>query len=128
MDSGRADGVKDPAFLAKLQTIQDFLGSLPYATQTFSIVDILKRMNEVMHDEAAGSHALPESAELAAQYLLLYTLGARGEDLKDRVDVDNRWTRVTARVRAQSASDTQAMGARIRTFIRERSAFATGLR
>ncbi|HXH81548.1 MAG TPA: outer membrane lipoprotein-sorting protein [Candidatus Tectomicrobia bacterium] len=120
IDSGRSDGVKDPAFLAKVAAIQDYLGSLPYATQTFSVVDVLERMHDVMGDDPGGGKRLPDSAELAAQYLLMYTLGARDEDLKDRIDVDNRWTRVTARVRAQPARETQAMGRAIREHIRQR--------
>src|SRR5262249_24898780 len=57
--------------------------------------------------------------ELAAQYLLLYTLSSRREDLKDRIDVDNRWTRVSARVRAQTSTETQAMAERVRRYIRD---------
>jgi predicted RND superfamily exporter protein len=120
IDSGRSDGVKDPAFLRKLETMQAFLAAQPQVSHTFSVVDILERMSEVMHNNDPAFHRVPESAELSAQYLLLYTLGSRKEDLKDRIDVDNRWTRLSARVRAQSSSETLAMGERVRRFIRER--------
>jgi hypothetical protein len=120
VDSGRSDGVKDPAFLRKLETIQAFLASQPQASHTFSVLDILKRMNQVMHDDDPAFHRVPESAELSAQYLLLYTLSSRKEDLKDRIDVDDRWTRLSVRLRAQSSGETQTLGERVRRFLRER--------
>lgn len=130
IDSGRSDGAKAPRFLEKVEAIQAFAAAQPQVSHTFSIVDVLKRMNTVMHDNDPGFNRLPNSTELSAQYLLLYTLSSRRADLKDRIDVDNRRTRVSVRVRAQSSTETQAMGERIRSFIRERypelSATVTG--
>jgi len=120
IDSGRSDGVKDPAFLRKLETIQAFLASQAQASHTFSVLDILKRMNEVMHNNDPALHLVPDTADLSAQYLLLYTLSSRREDLKDRIDVDNRWTRLSVRLRAQSSAETLALAERVRRFIRDR--------
>src|SRR5262249_50948710 len=59
VDSGRSDGVKDPRFLAKLAAIQAFLASQPKVSQTFSIVDILTRMNQAMHGGDRAFRRLP---------------------------------------------------------------------
>lgn len=119
IDSGRSDGVKDPEFLRQVEAIQAFVVAQPGVSSTFSLLDILKQMNQVMRDDDPAMYRVPESAELSAQYLLLYTLGSPREDLKDRVDVDSRWTRVSGRNRALSSTETLAMGERIRRYIRE---------
>jgi uncharacterized protein len=120
IDSGRPDGVKDPRFLAGLEDVQQFLARQPEVSHTFSIADVLARMDGVMRGDGPAGDRLPDSAEASAQYLLLYALGSPREDLKDRIDVDNRWTLLSARAQLYSSSETLAFAERVRQFLRER--------
>ena len=40
-------------------------------------------MNQAMNGESSDSYRIPESQELAAQYLLLYSMSGEGDDLEN---------------------------------------------
>ena len=56
----------------------------------------MKRLNKNMHGDDQAYYRLPDSSELAAQYLLLYELSLPfGSDLNDRIDIAKAATRMT---------------------------------
>jgi len=89
----------DPANLEKVERISSYLNSLDVVSKTTSVVDFLKQMNQAFHADRQQYHALPDSRELAAQYLLLYD----GEELKNFVDDSYSWARISARVTEHSS-------------------------
>jgi predicted RND superfamily exporter protein len=70
IDTGHADGIKNPAILNSIASLQRSLTQMPDVGKTVSIVDFLARMHQAMKSEGY----LPDSAELAGQYLLLYSM------------------------------------------------------
>lgn len=99
IDTGREDGIKQPAVLRGLEALQQALESNPDVGKTISIVDFLKRMNQAMHNDAATAHVLPDSAELAGQYLELYSMSGDPDDLKSYVDFNYRRANLKVLVR-----------------------------
>ena len=71
VDTGRPDGVKDPAVLRKIAGIQDFLRSTGRVDATVSLADHVKLMHREMNGGTPAFAAVPDSAEEIAQYLLL---------------------------------------------------------
>jgi predicted RND superfamily exporter protein len=72
-DTGVPDGIKEPEVLreiARLQAEADKQTSV--VTKTYSIVDLLKDINQSFHDGDPEYFALPDTRELVAQYLLLW--------------------------------------------------------
>ena len=70
--------------------------------------DIMKRLNKNMHGDDPAYYRLPDEAELAAQYLLLYELSLPfGNDLNDRLDVAKSATRLTAMARGGLTASQQ---------------------
>ena len=51
-------------------------------SKTYSIVDLLKDINQSFHGGDKAYHTLPESDDLVSQYLLMYEISG-GEDLDD---------------------------------------------
>lgn len=97
VDSGEKEGIKDPAFMKRVEAFQDYLESKPYTTSTTSIVDILKSTHKALHGDKPEFYKLPEDRELLAQEYLLYTMSLpQGMDLNDRVTLDNSSLRLTA--------------------------------
>jgi hypothetical protein len=99
IDTGREDGIKQPAVLRGLDALQQALESNPDVGKTISIGDFLKRMNQAMHGDAATDHVLPDSAELAGQYLELYSMSGDPDDLKSYVDFNYRRANLKVLVR-----------------------------
>lgn len=86
IDGGEPDALKRPELLRALETIQTAIASRDGVGKTMSIVDLLKRMNQAMQGGKPEFDRLPGSAELTAQYLLLYSLSGDARDLESFVD------------------------------------------
>jgi uncharacterized protein len=90
------DGIKDPRVLQGMAKLQAFLETQADVGKTQSLVDLIKRMNQAMHADDPAFHAIPQSRDLVAQYLFLYTLSGDPQDFENFVDNDFRratiWT------------------------------------
>ncbi len=94
--TGKADGIKDPLFLQKVDQFQNWLNKVPHITKTISIVDIIKQMNKTMHNNNPENFVLPKTQNEIAELLLLYTMSLpQGMGLNDRVTVKNDALRLT---------------------------------
>ncbi|RMG56539.1 MAG: hypothetical protein D6717_06535 [Gammaproteobacteria bacterium] len=115
IDSSRSSGINDPDFLALLGRFHDWLASQPEVRSVDSVVPILRRLSQNLHQDRAEDYRLPDSEQLAAQYLLLYELSLpEGLSLNDRIDVDRRATRLRLMLVDLDSSDLLALEQRIR--------------
>lgn len=105
LDSGAVDGIKDPAFLAKLETIENWLEEREALGKFNSLVDYLKEINQALNNDDPDYHRLPDSRALAAQLLFLYDSAGPSEDLSDIRDFDDRYSRLTIPIVNMPASD-----------------------
>lgn len=110
IDSHQSGGVSDPAFQAKLQAFADWYRSQPEVLHVNVVTDIFKRLNKNMHGDDAQWYRLPESRELAAQYLLLYEMSLPyGLDLNNQINLDKSATRVSVTLKTLSTNETLAL-------------------
>lgn len=101
--------VSTPAFLQKIDSFANWLRTQEEVIQVYNIADTFKRLNKDMHGGEATSYTLPESAELAAQYLLLYELSLPyGLDLNDQINFDKSATRVQVTLKSLSTMEMLA--------------------
>ena len=90
VDTGVADGIKDPAVLRAIEATQAHLAADPLVGKTLSITDFIKRMNQAMNADQARFYSLPGDRNLVAQYLLLYASSGEPGDFDSYVDSDYR--------------------------------------
>lgn len=81
-----ADTIKDPLALRDMERLQEYIKTLPNVGKTFSLVDLLKKMNQAMHEDDPRFYRLPDSRQLIAQYLLLYSMSGDSGDFDRLVD------------------------------------------
>ena len=118
LDSGSADGISDPAYLQKVDQFAEWFRDQPEVLHVQAFPDIMKRLNKNMNADDQSFFRLPESSELAAQYLLLYELSLPfGRDLNNRIDVSKSATRLTASIRILTASQQQELDARAQSWL-----------
>jgi predicted RND superfamily exporter protein len=86
VDTGLPGGALKPDVLHGLDAIQKALANEAGVGKTVSLADYLKRMNQAMHSDAPAAFVLPDTSELAAQYLLLYEMSGGTEDLTSFID------------------------------------------
>ena len=72
IDTGREGGVKDPAFMEKLDALMRAAEAHPLVRKADSVTTALKRMRRAMRDGDPAFYSLPETPEAVAQYLYLY--------------------------------------------------------
>lgn len=97
------DSMKDPRALTAMSSVQRHLESR-YALvgKTQSLADFLRRMNKAMHADDPAEDRLPNTRDLAAQYLLLYSMSGDPGDFDTYVDYDYRCAVIWAYLKTDS--------------------------
>ena len=127
IDSGLADGVKDPVFLNKVEAFFKRLEKKSDVVQISSVLTILKKMNKYLLSGTDKDLVLPNSQEKVAEALMLYSFGLpQGLGLDNLVSIDNRFLKFKLRWTLETTKEAVAtheeiykiadeMGLKIRT-------------
>ena len=98
-DGGQAGAIKEPSVLREIDRVakrakqEDWL-----VRKTYSIVDIIKDLNQSFHGGDAAYHRIPDTREAVAQYLLLYEASG-GNEVEEYVSFDYRHANLELRLR-----------------------------
>ena len=118
LEQGESGGVSDPDFLQSVDQFSQWLRTQPEVMHVQTISDTFKRLNKNMHGDDPAFYRLPESRELAAQYLLLYELSLPyGLDLNDQIDIDKGQTRLNITVENLHTEEMLALEKRVSTWL-----------
>jgi predicted RND superfamily exporter protein len=105
-DTGKPNGVKDPDFLKRLEKIQDYAANQPHAGlvihKASSIVDVVKEINQALHNNDPAYYTIPDDANLLAQEILLFE-NSGSEDLEKLTDESFSKARVTLKLNHMDA-------------------------
>ena len=89
-------GISHPEYLKGLEKSANWLRAQPEVQHVSTFTDVMKRLNKNMYGDTEEAYTLPDNAELAAQYLLLYEMSLPyGLDLNNQVNFDKSQTRLT---------------------------------
>ena len=96
VDSGKKDGIKNPKFMKEVERFYtEFQAKFPEVRHLASLMDTVKRFNKVVD----GKDELPNSQNLIAQYLLLYSLSLpQGMEINDKMDINEQKLRITGQM------------------------------
>ncbi len=142
---GDAPGaVKDPAVLAKMDSLAQYARTLPHVSSVQSLADFIKLLNRAMHGDDPAYERLPapmetetevvyearngrsvpvkrtftvSGRELVAQYLQLYEMSARPDEFAQYVDFDYQNAKITVFLNDDRGSVLDAVDRNIRAFI-----------
>ena len=113
-------GVTDPEFLAEVSKFADWYREQPSVRHVAVITDTFRQINQSMHGDDPAAYRIPESRELAAQYLLLYELSLpEGLDLNNQIDRSRSATRVTVSAETLYSKDLLELNARAEAWLEE---------
>lgn len=111
-------GISSPAYLQKLDAFSTWLRDQPEVIHVNTVTDIFKRLNKNLHQDALNWYKLPDSRELAAQYLLLYELSLPyGLDLNDQINVKKSATRIHVTLKKLSTNELLAFEEKANTWL-----------
>ncbi len=99
IDFKEEDMIKSPETLKKLDVLIDSVSNFPLTkkvkdnSSVFSILDIIKEMNQTLHSDSLKYHCIPDTREEIAQILLLYEMSG-GTKTFNWIDEDYSMMRV----------------------------------
>ncbi len=118
--SGESNGISDPAFLEQVERFSAWLQEKSIVTNVETITEVFKRLNKNMHGDDENYFKLPESKELASQYLLLYEMSLPyGLDLNNQLNVDKSSVRILVSLENISSRETLILEKEIAQWIRD---------
>ena len=118
LDSGEPGGIHTPEYLAKVEEFSQWYRKQPKVTFVSTITDTIKTLNRNMHDDDPAYYTIPDSRELAAQYLLLYELSLPfGQDLNNQINVSKSATRLIVFLKNTTAREQRDIDARAREWL-----------
>ena len=94
VEGAAADAIKDPGLLRNVQRFQEYAESLPGVGATSSFADIIRRIHQEMNGGDQAFNVIPDSRDLIAQYLLLYSISGDPSDFAEVVDYDYQRTKI----------------------------------
>ena len=117
--SDSANGISEPAYMAKLEAFADWYRAQPEVRHVNVITDTMKRLNKSMHGDEQEWYRLPDNRQLGAQYLLLYELSLPyGLDLNNQINLDKSATRITATLNDITAREIRGIAERGENWLR----------
>lgn len=107
IDSGKDNGITDPTFLKRVDNFQNWLNDRTYINRVISVTDIIKEVNQSLHGGKKEAYIIPDSKEMIAQELFLYTMGLpQGMDLNNRMDIKQRELRLSLLWSVQNSKES----------------------
>ncbi len=106
LDSGQANGIDDPSYLSAIDNFVSWARTQPKVVHVHTITDIIKQLNQNLHEGNSAYYTIPEERELIAQYMLLYTMSLPfGMDLNNQINVNRSATRIAIRLANPTTKD-----------------------
>ena len=107
IEGHQPDLLKDPVLLAQLDRLQTVVEQDPIVGGSLSLAEYIKRMNRVMNEDRPEMEVIPDSQDLVAQYLLLYSFSGDPDDFDEIVDYDYQHANMTIFLRSDSTQDIE---------------------
>jgi predicted RND superfamily exporter protein len=117
IETPQQDGIKDPRVLKAMDKLQAFFATEHDVGKTQSLADLVKRMNQAMHGDNPAAYAIPQSRELVAQYLFLYSLSGDPQDFDSFVDNDYQRAVIWAYIKNDSTAYADALARKAQAVI-----------
>jgi len=102
IDTGKENGLLEPEFLQKIVDLQTEIEKNPIVGDTSSIAEFLMIMNKALNEDKQEFYRVPDSSDLAAQYLLLYSFSGAPDDFEKFMTSDYRQAHVVINMRSDS--------------------------
>ena len=115
-DTGRRDGLKDPAVLNAMLDLEEFLLANG-VSKTFSLTTLVRQMNEKFNADDPAFYVIPDERNMISQLLLLFTF--QGGTLGDMALGDFSAGTVTGMYKMESSGNVSRLSGIIQDYLDE---------
>ena len=128
LEASASGGVTDPLFLTEVSNFAEWFREQPSVRNVSVVTDTFRQLNKSMHGDDEGAYRIPETREMAAQYLLLYELSLPlGLDLNNQMDTTRSATRMTVSAETLYSRDLLDLNARAEAWHQENASHIAGI-
>lgn len=113
LDTHRADGIKNLAFLHGVTALEETVQCHPYVQDVTSVTLPLKKVRKAVHGGEDAFFTLPDSDQGVTDYLFLYEM-AGGDQLDKLVSFDCSAARINIRTSSLGTAEARELSALIR--------------
>jgi len=117
--SDKDDYIKTPEAMRYIEGLQRRLEKLPVVGKTTSVVDYVKRINRVLHNDNPKFDAVPENKEMIGQYLFLFAMSAKPSDLDNVADYPFRKANIWVQLKTWDAKAMESVIATVNDYRKE---------
>jgi hypothetical protein len=118
-EGDRPGALKEPGALVYLDALQSYLEEDPLVGKTSSVVDIVKRINLVLHDNDPSYYEVPDSPEAASQFLFLFESSGDPDDLDNFLNREASKANIWVQMKGGDNRQMQAVEDRLTEFFRD---------
>lgn len=122
LDSGKRDGIKDPAFIKDVEKLENWLRKEKQAEvhHINSYIPLLKRLNQAFHEDDKSKYVVPDTRESASNHITFYnTSQPKGHSAKNIWDNAKQSTRMNIKLKRLKSSDIKQLDREILAYIKK---------
>lgn len=118
VDSGRSQGIFDPAYMKSLDRLVEWLRQQPETGSVTAFSDQIKEIHRTLHDNDRSYYRVPDNRELLAQTVLLYEMSLPyGMGIEERVNIDKSATRLSLQLYSMTSKEIIAFDRRVQDWV-----------
>lgn len=110
------DFIKNPKAMRYLEGLQRHIEKLTFVGKTFSVVDYVKRINRVLHNDDPKYDTVPAEKNTIGQYLFLFSMSAKPSDLDNVVDPSFKAANIWVQMKTWDARAMQSVIASVNEY------------
>jgi len=113
-------GIFDPNYLSQMDQFEQWYLNQEKIINVKSLSRLLKDLNQVMHNDDANWYRVPQSSELAAQYLLFYEFGLpEGMGLNNLITIHKTASRFSVSMSDAGSDELLAMDRKAQAWLQK---------
>jgi predicted RND superfamily exporter protein len=110
---------KEPEALSYLDQLQQHLETDELVGKTSSVVNILKRINFVLHDNDESFDILPETSDAVSQFLFLYQSMGEADDILDFLNHESDKANIWVQLKSGDNKQMERIEKKLEEFIQK---------
>jgi hypothetical protein len=113
------EDIKRPDVVKYMDELQRYLHSHHLVGKTTSIADVVKRINYVLHNQDNSYERVPESKQLIGQYLFLFLMSSKPDELDNLVDYDYKKANLWVQLRSGDNRDMTEVVRSVENYVKQ---------
>jgi predicted RND superfamily exporter protein len=113
------EGLFNPDYLHRMETLQRFVETLPGVGGTTSVVDYIKQMHRSINENRKDAYNIPDNRDLVAQLFLLYSASGDPTDFEEEIDYDYRRANIRASINTSYYTNNRIVIEKLEQYLAE---------